>query len=128
MSCLMADTVCMVPIATLLATASTFWAAAAPGTAEQNCPNGVQYNVKTLSAMGNHANPNAVAEAHLGSCVITFRSGWRKFRTDRGACRTVLHEYGHAALKLDHDAGGIMAPGGTIGATTPAACMRYSNR
>lgn len=116
----------MVSVTVLLVTAASFWGSAAPGVAQTTCPDGVRYNVTPRSQMINHNEKGVQAEARLGSCKITFRAGWRQFSTDREACRTVLHEYGHAALSLDHDAGGIMAPSSTRDATTPGVCMRFS--
>lgn len=118
----------MVTVAALLVTAATFWSPAAPGIAQQNCPDGVRYNVRPATQLANYAKVHGViAEAVPDSCVITFRAGWRRDTTDRQACRIVLHEYGHAALGLDHDAGGVMVPSEDPDATTPGICFRYSN-
>jgi hypothetical protein len=113
----------MVSVTVLLATATVFWGGAAPGVAEQNCPDGVRYNVKPLAEMLNSDVHDAAAEAPFGGCVITFRAGWREELPDRIACEIVLHEYGHAALKLRHTEGGIMDE--FTRDEPPGICMQY---
>lgn len=120
----------MVPVAVLLVTATTFWAGAAPGVIEERCPDGVLYNVKPATQM---VEPGRVAEATLGSCVITFRQGWRRTVTDRGACKVVLHEVKHAAIQpkdlpahLVHEEHGIMQEQ-PLHSPTPAICLQYGS-
>lgn len=99
----------MITVAALIVTAATFWSAAAPGVAQQTCPDGVRFNVKPAAALVNQG-PYVAAESQLGSCVITFRAGWLRQLTVAEKCKLVIHEYGHAALRLEHSPGGIMSP------------------
>jgi hypothetical protein len=96
-------------VTALIAAAATYWAAMAPGIADQNCPDGVRYNVKPLHAMVNN-QPGVMAEAREGGCVITYRTGVLKNMHPRAAYRLTVHEYGHAAIGLGHEESGIMAP------------------
>ena len=116
----------MVSVTVLLATAATFWGSAAPGVAQTQCPDGVRYNVKTAAAMVNQAR-GVTAEAQLGSCVITFRAGRLRTYNPVDACGIVIHEYGHAALKLGHTVGGIM-DAESVGKRPPGICMQFRNR
>jgi hypothetical protein len=117
----------VISAATLIATAHIFWATAAPGVADQNCPDGVRYNVKSVAAMMDQ-RATVDAEAQKGSCVVTFRAGWRSRITDRTACMLVIHEVGHAALRLEHAKSGIMTDGLLDPKRAPSVCMRFSNR
>jgi hypothetical protein len=87
----------MVPVTTLLAVAATWWGGLAPGVAEQNCPDGVRYNVRTEQQM-ELKGTRYVAESRLGSCVISFKAGALASYTPEDDCLLVLHEYGHAAI------------------------------
>lgn len=117
----------MVSVTVLLATAASFWGGVAPaGAIEQACPDGVRYNVKPLAQMDNHGRATTAAEARYGSCVITFRAGWRKRFSDYGACGVVIHEYGHAVLSLRHEAGGIMAQNDGK-RRPPGICRQFPN-
>jgi hypothetical protein len=58
--------------------------------------------------------------------VRVLRAGWRRDLTDRQDAGVVLHEYGDAALSLEHSAGGIMSacmPQQLLG-----ACGVFTNR
>jgi hypothetical protein len=76
--------------------------------------------------MHNSTGKGVQAEARYGSCLITFRAGWRRDLTDRQACGVVIHEVGHAALGLRHSAGGIMSE--VMPQRLPGACSRFTNR
>jgi hypothetical protein len=99
----------MASVTALLTAAATFWTGAAPGIAEQNCPDGVRYNVKPVTQMINQ-HRGVKAEAREGGCVITFRAGALRSMSSESAYRLVVHEYGHAAINLGHEESGIMAP------------------
>lgn len=117
----------MVSTTTLLAAAAFFWAHAAPGVGPQHCPTGVAYGVKPASQMFNR-EAGVIAESVPGSCRITFRAGWRRVLTDRAACRTAAHEYGHAAIGLADSNRGIMQVSAAPGAWSPRVCRIFSNR
>jgi hypothetical protein len=116
----------MTSLVTLMKVAVVFWTAAAPGVAQTQCPTGVRTAVAPQTQMQNSAVKGVQAEAALGSCAITFRAGWRRDLTDRQACGVVLHEYGHAALSLEHSAGGIMST--YMPQQLPGACGTFTNR
>ncbi len=116
----------MTSLVTLMKVAVVFWTAAAPGGAQAQCPAGVRTSVAPRTQMQNSVAKGVQAEAALGSCAITFRAGWRRDLTDRQACGVVLHEYGHAALSLDHSAGGIMSA--VLPRQLPGACGTFTNR
>jgi hypothetical protein len=116
----------MTSLVTLMKVAGVFWTAAAPGVADAQCPAGVRTAVVPQTQMQNSVVKGVQAEAALGSCVITFRAGWRRDLTDRQACGVVLHEYGHAALSLEHSPGGIMSS--YMPQRLPGACGAFTNR
>jgi hypothetical protein len=115
----------MTSLATLMQVSMVFWTGAAPGAVEQQCPAGVRVAVAQAAQMHNQGR-GVQAEAGLGSCLITFRAGWRRDLTDRQACGIVIHEVGHAALSLRHSAGGIMSE--VIPQRLPGICGRFTNR
>jgi hypothetical protein len=110
----------MVSVTALLAAAATFWAGAAPGVADRTCPDGVRYNVKQPHEMVNKAR-GVGAEALIGGCVITFKAGRLRTYTTADACALVIHEYGHAAIGLNHEPHGVM-DAESIGLTPPGIC------
>jgi hypothetical protein len=114
----------MTSLLTLMQVAMVFWTGAAPGDVEQHCPAGVRTAVAQVAQMDNQGK-GIQAEAALGSCVITFRAGWRRDLSDRQACGVVIHEVGHAALSLHHSAGGIMSA--VIPQRLPGVCARFTN-
>lgn len=125
----------MITVTTLLATAATFWAGVAPTAAQQNCPDGVRYNVKSGTAMINQGEQIS-AEAILKSCVITFRAGRLASYSAEDACMLVIHEYGHAAIgraaggpgadEYGHSAAGIMSP--TSATKPPGICYQLERK
>ena len=114
----------MTSLVTLMQVAMVFWTGAAPGAVEQHCPASVRVAVAPATQLHN-LGKGIQAEAVLGSCLVTFRAGWRGDLTDRQACGVVILEVGHAALSLRHSASGIMAA--VIPERLPGACGRFSN-